>query len=317
MIYKKLSFRGLDKGEIFCHTITPNPLLTVNKILLTGATGFIGSNLTKALIDKGLSIGILKRRKSQLKQLEEIKDKIIIYNSDTPKDINIGIKKFKPEIVIHLAANQVYKQDLNNINDLLGGNIILGTDVLQSMLENNIRYFLNIGTRWQHIENKQYNPANLYAATKEAFKNILLYFGLQGIHYKTIELPDTYGEGDPRPKVFNLLINSCKENKRLDLSPGEQMLDLLYVQDICNYIITNIQQTDFFNNDVIALSGKEIKLKELGKMVEEYTNTNGLLNWGGRCYRENEVMIMPNYYPKIKLNESSLEMFIKKTIEAN
>jgi nucleoside-diphosphate-sugar epimerase len=282
-----------------------------SKILVTGATGFIGTHLVGSLLESGHNVAILKRSESGLKGLEPVHEKIHIFISDTYKDICLGIKEFAPDAVVHLAALYLNQHKLEHIVDLINSNIVFGTHVLEAMTENGITRFLNIGTRWQHLKNKRYNPANLYSATKEAFKDILVYYEIKGIKYKTIELGDTYGIGDTRKKIMELLISACQKKGKLDLTPGEQILDLTAVDDIGAYVVTNIDSPVFFDNTTVSISGAVIKLHDLGVMIEKEFKTEKLFNWGGKSYRENEAMEPPLYYRKVQLNPDSLETYIK------
>jgi nucleoside-diphosphate-sugar epimerase len=279
------------------------------RVLVTGATGFIGSHFVFSLLKQGYTVGILVRSSSNFRKLE-LQNDITILRSDTYDDINSGIKSFMPDVVIHAAA-MVNQQRPEQIADLINANITLGTHVLEAMKENGVIRFLNIGTRWQHIGNKRYYPANLYAATKEAFKDILIYYEAKGIMHKTVELCDTFGIGDRRKKILDLLITACKEHEPVDLSPGEQILDLSYVDDICQFILTGIQTRKFFDNKTVSLSGTVIKLRDLGKIVETKYKASGFLRWSTKLYREQEVMVPPFYYRKIQLNPNSLMKYLE------
>jgi nucleoside-diphosphate-sugar epimerase len=287
------------------------------KILVTGGTGFIGSHLAKSLVDSkyGYKIAVLKRSASQLKGLESFKNNIQIYPSDTYSDIEKALKNFIPDMVIHAAACMAYKPHGDEIFDLINANITFGTYLLDVMTENHVHKFLNIATRWQHVGNKRYCPANLYAATKEAFRDILIYYEKKGITHKTIELCDTYGMGDTRKKILDLLIDACRNKTALDLTPGEQLLDLSCVDDICAYIVSHITRPGFFDNKIIAWSGEVIALRDLGALVEKKFNAQGVLNWGARPYRENEVMAPPRYYRTVYSGQESLESYIDGFVE--
>jgi nucleoside-diphosphate-sugar epimerase len=284
------------------------------KIFVTGAAGFIGSNLVPVLLEQGHTIAILKKTASPIRRLEKFKNDIAIYESDTYSAICSGLKNFMPGAVIHLAALYINKHTPENITDLIASNITLGAQVLEAMAENKVSRFLNIGTRWQHIGNKRYCPANLYAATKEAFKDILLFYGRNGIKHKTLELCDTFGSGDTRKKILDLFLAACQKNEPLDLTPGEQILDLSYAGDICRYIASNINVDSFFDNKIVSLSGTKIKLKELGEFVESQFKKQGLFKWGAKPYRENEVMNPPLYYHAINLNQKSLRKYIEENV---
>jgi nucleoside-diphosphate-sugar epimerase len=284
------------------------------RVLVTGSTGFIGTHLVFSLLECGYEIAILKKKDSDLKRLISIQDKIQVFVSDTYNDIFLAIEKFTPDVVVHLAALYINQHEPEQIIDLVNSNILLGTHVLEAMVKNCVLKFLNIGTRWQHLRNKRYNPANLYSATKEAFKNILVYYETRGIRHKTLELCDTFGIRDTRKKILDLLITACQKQELIDLSPGEQILDLSYVGDICQFILSRIQSEDFFDNKTVSLSGTVIKLHDLGTMIEREFKTKRLFNWGEKPYRENEVMEPSLYYKRIRLNPSSLEKYIKNIV---
>jgi nucleoside-diphosphate-sugar epimerase len=281
------------------------------RILVTGATGFIGTHLVFSLLECGHKVAVMKRKKSELKGLVTIQDRIDVFASDTYNDIHTGIGIFSPDVVIHLATLYINQHKPEHIVELVNSNIVFGTHILEAILANKAVKFLNVGTRWQHMKGKRYNPVNLYSATKEAFKDILIYYGTRGIEYKILELGDTYGFGDTRKKIMELLVTACQKKKKLNLTPGEQVLDLSYVGDICQFILSGIQYNSFFDNKTVSLSGTVIKLRDLGTLIEDRFKTSGFLRWGVKPYGEHEVMTPPGYYKKIQLNRKSLNTYLE------
>ena len=263
------------------------------KILCTGATGFIGSNLVPALLTQRHTVAVLKRKTSGLKHLENYKGSITTYDYSTYSDIYEVLQESKPDLLIHLATLYINKHTEDDVQPILDSNICFGMHILEAMKRSGVSKILNFGTRWQHINNELYNPANLYAATKQAFYDILRWYNKDGIMSKTLELCDTFGPNDIRKKIVNLLVEACKNKKMIDLSPGEQILDITYVDSLVEYIIANIENDSFFDNEVIQIAGSEIKLKDLGNIIEDACGVRGFLNWGKMNYRKNEVMKPP------------------------
>jgi nucleoside-diphosphate-sugar epimerase len=187
------------------------------KILVTGATGFIGTNLVPVLLRAGHEAAIIKRKTTKP---DSIAANVLSIDAESYAAICSGINAFNPDIVIHLAALYVNKHIPEQIPDLISSNITFGVNILEAMAENNVTKFINIGTQAQHFGNSRYCPANLYAATKEAFKNILIFYETKGIKHKTVEFFDTYGKGDTRKKIIDLLITACR-NKEPQLSANQ------------------------------------------------------------------------------------------------
>jgi len=281
------------------------------KILCTGATGFIGSCLVPALLSKRHSVAVLKRKMSDLKQLEKQKDNLTVYDYVNYQDIENALQEYKPDLIIHLATLYINNHSKEELQALINSNILFGTHILEAMINAGVDKILNFGTRWQHINDELYNPANLYAATKQAFYDILRWYNKDGIMSKTLELCDTFGPNDIRNKIVNLLVDAYKNKKTVDLSPGEQILDITYIDSLVEYIINNIENNSFFDNKVAQIVGTEIKLKDLGDIIEDACGARGFFNWGKIPYRENEVMVPPVCG---NLNIVKLEGKIKKDI---
>jgi nucleoside-diphosphate-sugar epimerase len=164
-------------------------------ILVTGATGFIGTNLTREL-RKQHNLFILG-------QFEGDPEKLGlpgIIKSDNIQRLADYIKENKIEGIIHLAFLYLTVHTPEQIKDLVSSNVYFGTAVLEAAsLAGCIKWFLNTGSIWQNYNVKEmdYNPVNLYAATKQAFIDMAKYYtDAFGIRFCTLKLCDTYGTND-------------------------------------------------------------------------------------------------------------------------
>jgi len=288
----------------------------MENIVITGSTGFVGSNLVRYLLKKNFKIYVILRTDSELTNLSDIKKEIEIFRYDN--EISNLIDFFtvvKPITVFHLASNFIAEHESNQIDSLIQSNITFGLHILEAMKVAGVKKLINTGTSWQHYNNDDYNPVCLYAATKQAFESIIEYY-VQAENFKviTLKLFDTYGETDTRPKLINLLNKFADENTELKMSPGEQILNLVHISDVCNaYYLANelIQNENFCGYKKYAIKSNEsFKLKDIISLFEKITGKQINVIWGGKQYRKREVMSvwnkglpLPNWKPSITLEE--------------
>ena len=289
-------------------------------ILITGSTGFIGREVAYHLRDKH-HVYILVRESSDVNTMDLAN--LVVLRYEQYSELEDIFKEYEFDGVIHAASSVVVEHTKEQIPSLLDSNILFGTHLLESAKMTNVKWFLNTGTFWQHYNNEDYNPVNLYSATKEAFENIAkFYTQSSNLIFTTIELNDTFGLNDTRDKVFNLWLKISRSGESLDMSGGEQIIDISYIEDIVSAYATMVEnfRKDYayrYNNKSFVVTNKEKPtLRELSKIFEEVSGEKLSINWGGREYRNREIMqpyslgsSVPNWRQKFSLKES-----IKKTI---
>lgn len=282
--------------------------------LVTGATGFIGRHLVSRLVREGLQVHIVIREGSYIPISPEFSHVIAhTYDGTTDGMIHI-IGNAKPDMVFHLASLFLSQHESKDVESLVFSNVLFGSQLLEAMRVNGVNQFINTGTSWQHYNNADYNPVCLYAATKQAFEDILVYFTeATAIKAITLQLFDTYGPNDPRPKLFHLLDKTAKSKDVLAMSAGEQLIDIVYIDDVIDAYLCAINKlaTSPITHQVYAVSsGKPLPLRELVATYEKLTDSNLLIDWGKRPYRLREVMTtwsrgntLPGWEPKVGLDQ--------------
>ena len=140
----------------------------------------------------------------------------------------------------------------------------------------------------------EYRPVNLYAATKQAFIDVAkFYTETSDIHFVTLKICDTYGPNDPRKKIMSLFKQYADSGEQLKMSPGEQKINLLYIDDVTQGFITlmNLLHNNVELREEYVLSAKNLySLKELASIFEQVSHKKLNIEWGGLPYREREVM---------------------------
>jgi nucleoside-diphosphate-sugar epimerase len=287
------------------------PETTARRALLTGATGYIGSRLAARLVRDGWEVHVVARPGSSLALLEPVSDKLVVHEFDgtTARMIEL-VKAAAPSVVFHLASLFLAQHKPEDIEALVDSNLLFSTQLVEAMLHNGVRQLVNTGTSWQHYENADFNPVNLYAATKQAFEALLAYYiEAHALKVSSLMLFDTYGPGDPRPKLIPMLWKCAASQQPLAMSPGEQLIDLVHVDDVVEAFLAaelalRTQQGGHVHYAVS--SGKPMRLKDLVSVFEHATGTRLAITWGGRPYRLREVMVPwtdhagpPGWQPRI------------------
>lgn len=286
------------------------------KIVITGATGFVGSNLTNYFLNKRYEVYLILRINSNISNLEIDNNDLHIFRYDN--DLNSLIFFFKhiqPQCIFHIASNFIAEHQSSQIDGLISSNITFGLHLLEAMKEAGVKKLINTGTSWQHFNNDNYNPVCLYAATKQAFESLIEYYvQAESFQVITLKLFDTYGETDTRSKLINLLNKFADESIELNMSPGEQILNLVHIDDVCEafYVASKlIQSVDYQGHNSFAVSiKKNYKLKEVIELFEKVSGKKIKVIWGGKPYRKREVMkvwdngkTLPSWEAKISLEQ--------------
>jgi len=290
------------------------------KALITGGTGFIGSALCRRLVTDGWDVHLVVRNESALSQLDGILDRVTLGVHDgSTEGIQAILRKAKPTTVFHLASLFLVEHKPADIEALIKSNIVFGTQLVEAMEANGVYELVNTGTSWQHFESHEYDPVSLYAATKQAFESILtFYVKVTPLRVITLKLFDTYGPNDPRNKLFSLLRRAAKTQVPLAMSPGEQLVDLVYLDDVIEAYLEaarRLSDPEVQQEAYAVSSGCLIRLKELVQIYGRVTGTPVPVEWGSRPYRFREVMIpwnkgasLPGWLPRTNIEEGIRRM---------
>lgn len=254
------------------------------KILITGATGFLGSHLLPTLIEKGYDVIILKRSFSNTWRIQNVLSQIKSYDID-----KTDMKKIFDENeiggIIHLATDYGKKKD-NNIIQMFKANIELPAQLLNSCTKYRIKFFINTHT----FANNKYS---LYSATKSAFTEIARYFAANyQVKFINMRLEYMYGEKDDYTKFVPFTIKNILGGKEIKATKGEQKRDFIYVKDVVNAYIKVLSSLEKFIYEFIEFeigTGNSISLRDFVSEIEEEVNKKANIKWGKISYSKNEI----------------------------
>ena len=278
----------------------------MNKILLTGSTGFIGSALIKELSQNN-KIYVILRTKNKKKIKKNI-NKIFFKNYS---ELNEKIKKIKIDVVIHCATHYVKSHRTKDLEKLSNSNILLGNILLDNLINMKVKMFINFTTVWENYNGKKNNIFNLYSAYKKAFGNLINYYDqiLKNVKFYNLIISDTFGEFDKRKKIINVLKTNYKKNLVTKIVSKNLFLNLLNVEDIIDavkIILNNKSKPGSY----LLKNTKSYCISEVIRKINKNINKKIKVTWFSK------KIIKEKIYPQQKLNnwypkKSKIEDLVK------
>lgn len=281
--------------------------MTGGRALLTGGTGFLGCRVARELLADDWSVTLLCRQNSGLGELARfgIVDRVTIVRvgrGDILADLRHALDISRPDLIVHLAAQSRGQETPAHVADMLHVNVTLPSVLVAAAAERGVVRVLNAGTSWQTASAAAFAPFNVYAATKQAFEDVLVAYVADGGCAVTLRLFDTYGRDDPRRKVVDLLAEAARTGTTLRMSPGRQVIDLVHVDDAARAFAlaaARLRDGGVTGHEVFGVGDSRLSLRELAGMVGEALGRAVPIEWGGRPYRPREVMEPATHLPRL------------------
>ena len=262
------------------------------KILVTGASGFVGAQVVRALLTAGHEVGALVSPGSTAERLQEVSDQIALLRGDLYDQASIRavIAAWPPEVCLHLAW---YVEAGKYLNSLHNTNALAATLSLIRLLgEAGCRRFVGVGTcfeydveqGWLHEEGPT-RPETLYAAAKLS----VCLTGAQvasavGMQFAWVRLFYLYGPREAPLRVVPALILSLLAGKVFPATLGKQVRDYLCLDDVASAfaVLAKADAEGVFN----LASGVPVTMAHLLKTTAEIMGRADLLKLGAVPYRQ-------------------------------
>jgi nucleoside-diphosphate-sugar epimerase len=259
------------------------------KILISGATGFLGRALSQFWQNDGHEVGALLRAESEAKRAQLESSGIRVISFGDICDVPFLAKDFEPDAVVHTACS--YGRAGESVSAVFHANVALGVALLDaaSQLKNHC-HFINTGTVLD-----QYT--NYYALTKWQFtrwgEHVVT--GLAApVKFTNVALQHMYGPHDDPSKFTTFVLRSCLKNvPKLELTKGEQLRDFIYIDDVVtayDTLLKSVEKLAPFENVEVGL-GTALTIRDFVKLVHDATSSSSELVFGAVPYRDNEAMV--------------------------
>lgn len=252
----------------------------MNKIVITGATSFLGRNLTQALLKKGYEVYVFIRKTSN--NPLKIKNEKLKYIYGTLDEIEIILDHIKQaDIFIHFAwagSGAVGR----NTEDIQMSNINYSMRALEVSIKLNCKKFIFPGSQAEYgkingliTEKAKCNPLSFYGKAKLSFsKKAHIMCENKSINFIHLRIFSVYGFGDREGTLVDSCIKSFNNGKTLELGPCSQNWNYLYITDFVN-IITQLIEIECTTGIYNIASPETRILKDFVKIIYDLSNKTG------------------------------------------
>ena len=287
------------------------------KILLTGASGFLGSALALHWHKAGHQVALLLRPTSKPDRLCGLDSSFDIGRPTTDAQVTAFVKQVQPEVVVHTAC--AYGRQGESSLQLFDANLRLGLVILQDLQKAAQPVtFINTGS----VLAPDVSP---YALSKNQFAQWGRMLATQSsgqLKFVNVLLQHMYGPGDDASKFTTHVLHACHRNEPvLKLTEGEQARDFIYIEDVVSAYDTLLTQCNQLDAvlDIEVGSGVAPTIRQFVETAHRLTASRTELVFGALPYRANEAMHCLANVERIKKlgwhPAFDLEAGLKKTIE--
>ena len=270
------------------------------RVLITGASGFLGSHIAEELIIQGYEVFALKRKSSSLWRCDNFKDKILWIDCDNWIEAEPKIIECNPEILVHAAWDGVKAADRDNWVEQ-ERNLSFLVSLLNIVKKTRILKIIALGSQAEYgsyegsvDEDNHCNPDSAYGSVKLCGSTLLKSFAEQNnIDWYWIRIFSVFGPKQEKNWLIPATINNLLDKKEMALTPSEQRYDYLYSKDFAIGILSVVKNDKRVPGIYNMSSGTSIRLKEILSFLEDRLPLEQkLLQIGALPYRPGQVMNM-------------------------
>ncbi len=247
-------------------------------ILLTGSTGYLGSNLAKELTQRGYSVACVVRNKNKLGRLNDLRRDVLILSID---DMQPDFRRIHFDVVIHTACT--YERGGSTLHDVLEGNFYFPMQVFQLALKSGVKRWINTGTCLPP-------ETNSYALAKSQFVQWGKYFAEKGeLQFINLVLEHFYGPAAPENQFIGWVIRKLRNNEPLRLTEGKQRRDFIYIDDVL-HVYNEVACSDFSQPfiEIPVGTGVSPTIREVVQYLKAITGSHSELYFGAVPTRQHK-----------------------------
>jgi nucleoside-diphosphate-sugar epimerase len=294
-------------------------LISDQKVMVTGASGYIGPHLCHRLLHIGANVFAVSRTSPSITN-----KRLQWYQTDLSdfKAVQKLLKHTKPDVIFHLAGYAVGGREIGLVLPTFHSNLTSTVNLLIGVTEFGSKKIILSGSLEEPDEGTgEQVPSSPYAAGKWAASGYArMFHRLYGTPIVNLRLFMTYGPGKQAPnKLVPYVIKSLLNQKAPKLSSGQREIDWIFIDDVIDGIITSAEADDVLGCTIDIGSGKAVSIQNLVQKLIGIIDPKMKALYGALAERPIEqvkVADMQSTYKKIGWKPTiSLDEGLAKTVE--
>lgn len=272
-----------------------------NNILITGASGFIGSWVCRLISDKNVVATVSPYSNyGRIKDLEH-KIKIVKLDLSDSEEVDKIFKKYKPKAVIHLATHGVYQYQQDDVKRIVIDNYMMTANLLAAASKYNVSKFINTGSVFEYgSQNKKVRESdvslgdilNKYSAIKMATTALVNSYA-KILSVITLRPFTTYGPHEDETRFIAASIKRALNGEEFRIVKGV-VRDFVYVEDVAR-AFAKCLNTDYKSGEIINIgSGKKQTLDGAVKVIKKITKSKSKIIHDEKYIRQKESSCWAN-----------------------
>lgn len=269
------------------------------RVLLTGATGFIGSHLAEALLAAGYAVVGLRRHSSNPWRLSAVSGRMEWVDSDAP-DWEAQLRACRPDTLVHAAWLGVSADQRDDWPSQLT-NLDFTLRLLEVLADGPLRQVVALGSQAEYgtfegrvAEDHALRPATAYGAVKLATMQVVRTFcESRSLSWQWLRIFAAFGPREDRHWFVSHVITSLlAAEKPLEMTPGEQRYDYSYVRDLARAVCQALGAEPALSGVYNLAANAATSLREIVAAAQALTESPAEVRFGAVPYRAGQVMHM-------------------------
>jgi UDP-glucose 4-epimerase len=267
------------------------------RVLVTGATGFVGRRLVRWLVEAQARVYAAAAPDEALERVDALpaRARRLVFDLRDAQAVQAAVAESAPQVVIHLAAVGVTNPSVDPVLALAvntGGTLHL----LEALTGRDVRRVVLAGTCHEYGAREAVevlDPFNAYAASKvAAWAFGRMYWRAHGLPVVIVRPFQVYGPGQPGHTLIPAAIRAALAGEDFPMTPGEQQRDFVYVDDIVAGILAVAQAPGIGGHSLDLGTGQVTAVRDAVECVWAITEARGLVLAGALPYRSGVVMCL-------------------------